>query len=91
MQDPEAEDEVERLLELVEIEGVETAVLDLRAEQLPDRREALASLKLDTPARLDPRSVLLVVDRDDPPRAARLGEERVEAVKGADVEHAHAR
>src|SRR5712692_1338398 len=36
-QDPEAEDEGQTFLELVEIEGVETAVLDLRAQQLPDR------------------------------------------------------
>ena len=90
MQDPEAEDEVERFLELVEIEGVETTVLDCRVEQLPDRCEPLAPLKLDTPARPDPRPVLLVVHRDDSPRATGFGEERVEAVKGADVEHAQA-
>ena len=89
VQDPEAEDEIERLPELVQIECVEVAVVDLGVEQLPDRGKPLASLELDAPARPDPLPVLLVVDRDDPPRAASLGEERVEAVKGAHVEHAH--
>ena len=38
-----------------------------------------------------PVDVLLIVDRDDPPRTAGLREEAVEAVERADVEHATAR
>ena len=90
MQDAEADDEVECFVELIQIEGVETAVLNLRVEQLPNRHEPLTSVELNTPARFDPHPVLLVVDGGDPPCAARLGEKRVEAVEGADVQHAHA-
>ena len=90
MQDPEAEDEIERLRQLIQIECVERVVVDLRVEQLPDCGEPLAPFELDAPAGADPLPVLLVVDRDDPPRPASLGEERIEAVEGADVEHAQA-
>jgi hypothetical protein len=46
VQDPETEHEVERLGELVESDGVETAVLDARAEQVRDRPEALPAREL---------------------------------------------
>ena len=41
VQDPEAEDEVERLPELVQIECVDALVVDLGVEYLPDRGEPL--------------------------------------------------
>jgi hypothetical protein len=59
----------------------------VRTEQLGDRREALAALQLDAPARSYPRDVLLAVDGDHVRCAPVLGEERVEAVERPDVEH----
>ena len=72
MQEPEAEDQIELLVELVEVECVEAQVLDVRVEQLGDRPEALAALELDAPPRADPVAVLLVVDGDhaSAPRAS---------------------
>src|SRR6185503_4653694 len=90
VQDSEADDEVELLLEPIEAEGVETAVLNVRVEQLRNRGEALTTLELNTPSRFDPHPVLLVVDGDDALCATRLGQECIEAVEGADVQHAHA-
>jgi hypothetical protein len=86
VQDPEAEHNVEALRGAVQRERVAAAVLHARTEQLGDCREALASLQLDPPGRPHPRYVLLVVD-EYVRRAAVLGEERVEAVERADVEH----
>src|SRR5262245_12880439 len=50
VKDPAAEDEVECLVELVEVKGIEPAVLDSRVEQPPDRPESLGALELDSPA-----------------------------------------
>src|SRR3954453_23338209 len=88
VQDPEAEDQVEQLVEPVEVEGVEAPVFDLGPEQGGDRAKTLAALELDAPPGPHPLAVLLVVDRDDAAGAARLGEKGVEAVEGADVEDA---
>jgi hypothetical protein len=74
----------------VQLERVQTPVLDARAQQTLDRLKALAASQLDAPTRANPQPVLLVVDRHHPPRAARLGQERVKAVEGPDVEHAQA-
>src|SRR5882757_1753333 len=87
VQDPKAEDEVECLVELVQVECVEAPVVDFRAEQLPNCGKPLPTLQLDTPTGADPLLVLLVVDRNHPGRATHLCEEGVEAVEGADVEH----
>jgi hypothetical protein len=89
VQDPEAEHNVEALRGTVERERerVAAAVLHARTEQVGDCREALASLQLDPPARPHPRHVLLVVYGDHERRAEVLGEQRVEAVERADVEH----
>jgi hypothetical protein len=85
VQDPEAEHNVEPLRGIVQRKGVAPAVLHARAEQVGDRREALASLQLDRPARAHPRHVLLVVDGDHMRRAAVLGEEGVEGLAGRRV------
>ena len=90
VQDAEAEDQVEALVELVEVEGVQATIGDPRAEQRRDRPETLATDELGPPAGAHPVAVLLGVDRDDASRTARLREEGVEAVEGADVEDAHA-
>jgi hypothetical protein len=55
-----------------------------------DCAEALAARQPDPPARLDPGPVLLVVDRHHPLRSARLGQECIETVERAHIEHAHA-
>src|SRR5579875_3968105 len=89
VQDPEAVDEIEALVELIKRERVHPAVLDARVQQTLDRADPLAALELDAPARGNPVTVLLVVDREHPPRAPTLGEECVEAVEGANIEHAH--
>src|SRR5438309_7215055 len=54
-----------------------------------DGAEALPAFQLDAPPGSDPKPVLLVVHRHDPLGPSALGEEGVEAVEGADVEHAH--
>src|SRR6266581_2353819 len=86
MQEAEAEDEVEARVETVECEGIHPSVLDLGAEQAFDRVKALAACELHSPAISHPLDVLLVVDGEHPRRPARLGEEAVEAVEGANVE-----
>ena len=54
-----------------------------------DGAEALAARKLDAPPGRDPEPVLLVVVRNHRVGPAVLGEEGVETVERADVEHAH--
>jgi hypothetical protein len=88
MQHAEAEHHVEALVELADVERVEHPVVDLRGEQLMDRVEPGRRRELESEATADPVDVLLVVDRDDPAGAARLGQERVEAVEAADVQDA---
>src|SRR6476659_6023726 len=90
MQEPEAEDHVEELVELIEVEGVQASIRHLRPKQLPDRPKSLAALQLDAPPGRDPFAVLLVVDRQHPRGPASLRQERVEAVKRPDVQHAPA-
>ncbi len=88
MQDPEAEDEIERLVELSELERVEAAIVDPRADQSMNRLKSLAAFELDAPARGDPLDVLLVVDGNDALGTPRFGEEGVKAVERAYVENA---
>jgi hypothetical protein len=85
MQKAEAEDEVEARVEVVECIGVHPPVVDFGAEQALDRVKALADLRASLPAISHPIHVLVVVDGEHPSRAARLGEESVEAVEGANV------
>ena len=54
-------------------------------------RKPTPPVKRHAEASTHPVDVLLIVDRDNPPRAAGLREEAVEAVERADVEHAAAR
>ena len=90
VQHPEAEHHVEALAELADGERVELAVVDLRVEQPVDGVEARRGRDLEPEASADPIDVLLIVDRDDAAGAARLGEERVEAVEAPDVQDAAA-
>ena len=66
MQDPEAKDEVEALIQVVQFERVGTPVLDARVDQGRDRAESLTPAQRNIPARLDPLDVLLVVDCQNP-------------------------
>ena len=91
MQDAEAEDEVEALLDVRHVECVHAPILDPGFEQRTDGVERLsASLKLDAPAVLDPVFVLLIVDGQHARRPAMLGKVAVEAVERAHIEHGHA-
>src|SRR5262245_40882650 len=73
VQDPEAVDEVEPLVELVHVERVQHPVLDIGVEEVLDRAEPLAALELNVPAALHPLDVLLVVDREHAIGATILG------------------
>ena len=88
MQDPEAQHNFKALAELAHVQRVHPAVLNPRPEQPGDRAEADAARKRHAEASTHPGDVLLIVDSDNTPRTADLGEETVEAVKRADVEHA---
>ena len=88
MQDAEAVDEVEALLEPGERERVHPAVLDGRAQQAMDGSEALPALQLDAPPRRDQQPILLVIHRHNPLGSPALGEEGIETVEAADVKDA---
>ncbi|MGZ6669724.1 MAG: hypothetical protein ACXVH3_34175, partial [Solirubrobacteraceae bacterium] len=82
VQDAEAVDEVEALLERGERERVHPPVLNGRAEQAMDGPEALTALQPNAPPRRDPQPILLVVHattRSAPRRSARKAIEVVEA------------
>lgn len=87
MQDPEAQDDVEALVDLAQREGVEPAVLGPGAGQLSDRAKARAADQLASPPGPNPVDVLLVVDGQHPTRPPGLGQERVEPVERSHVEH----
>ena len=54
-----------------------------------DGAEPLPALQLNAPPGGDPEPILLVVHRHDPLGPPALGEEGVDAVEAADIEHAH--
>ena len=89
MQNSEAVDEIKPLLETIERERVHPSILNGRAQQAMDCAEAFSAPQLDAPPRSDPEAVLLVVDRHHVLGRSPLGKEGVEAVKAADIEHAH--
>ena len=88
MQDAEAEDDVERLPEAIYIESVQPAVDDAGVQKLGDRPEPGTGLQVDSEPAADPADVLLVVHRHHTGGPATLGQEGVEPVKRAHVEHA---
>ena len=88
VQDPETQHNVKALAERAHVQRIHPAVLNPRPEQPGDRAEADTALKRHTEASTHPGDVLLIIDSDNTPRTAGLGEEAVEAVKRADVEHA---
>jgi hypothetical protein len=61
------------------------------SRQPSDRAQAHAARQCDAEPGTHPVDVLLIVERDDPPRTAGLREEAVEAIERADVEHTTAR
>ena len=91
MQETETQHKIEPLAELVHIDRVHAPVLDPGSHQPSDRAEAGAALKRHAEASTHPVDVLLIIDRDNPPRTPGLREKAVEAVKRADVKHATAR
>ena len=88
VQDSEAQRNVEALAELAHVKRVHAAVLDPRSDEPGERAEAGAARQRHAEAGTHPVDVLLIVDRDNAPRAADLRQEAVEAVESADVEHA---
>ena len=88
MEHPEAEHDVEGLVEAADRERVESPVLDRAIPAAVGPLEARRGLELHAEAPTHPIDVLLVVDRDDAAGSARLGQECVEAVEAPDVEDA---
>ena len=89
VQNSEAVDEIKPLLETIERERVHPSIFNGGAEQAMDCAEAFSAPQHDAPPRSDPEAVLLVVDRHHVLGPSPLGKEGVEAVKAADIEHAH--
>jgi hypothetical protein len=69
VQDAETQHNVEALTELAHVQRVHASVLDPRSDQPGDRAEADTARKRHTEAGTHPVDVLLVVDRDNTPRA----------------------
>ena len=90
VQDAKAEDDVERLPEATDLERVQPAIGHARAQKLGDRPEPGTGLKVDSEPATDPGDVLLVVHGHHPGGPATLGQEGVETVERAHVEHARA-
>src|SRR5439155_23815356 len=74
----------------LDIERVQPAVVDPGAQKLGDRPKPDAGLEVNSEAARDPGDVLLVVYRHDADGPATLGQEGVEPVERAHVEHARA-
>lgn len=91
MQDPETQHHVEALAELAHVLRVHAAVLDPRSDQPRDCAEADTACQRHAEASTHPVDILLIVDRDNAPRAADLRKEAIEPIERADVEHAAAR
>jgi hypothetical protein len=90
VQDAETEDDVERLAEVVDTERVQAAVVDPGTQKLGDRPEPGAGHEVDAEPPADPGDVLLVVHGHHAGGPATLGQEGVEPVERAHVEHARA-
>ena len=90
MQDAGTQRNIEALAELVHVEGVHAPVLDAGSDQPGDRAKPGAALERYPESSAYPVDVLLIVDRDNPPRTPALSEKAVEAVKRADVKDATA-
>jgi hypothetical protein len=90
VQDAEAEDGVESLPEAIDLERVQPAAGDARVQKLGDRPEPGTGLKVDSEPAADPGDVLLVVHGHHARGPATLGQEGLEPVERAHVEHARA-
>ena len=91
VQDPKAQRNVEALTQLAHVQCVHAPVLDAGSDQPSDRVEPGAAVKRHAKASSDPVDLLLIVERDNAPGTAGLGEKAVKAVKRAHVKHATAR